>query len=170
MRNMNIYALAFVLALAAAPAFAEPSGYDCQKIADKLTTACDELDGRLDQADTAFDLLLSTPLVTAEDYAALNGDLDDIKEGLKELDIFTETLSGAVEKLEKRDPRPDDLQDLQDLKTAADKRTAEIRPARRTPTPKPRKRKSRNSSSSRRAPGQWATRKRNSPPYSIFRP
>ena len=100
-------------------AFAAPSGIDVQEIKGRLESTCEELDNRLDWADSAYRQLMSTQAITAEAYAGYHNGLAETGEEIKNLAEYQKNLSEAVEKLEKSEPRPDDMRELLELNAYA---------------------------------------------------
>ncbi len=118
--------ICFLISLFPAAAFAAPSGYNPQEIKDKLKLTSEELDSRLDLTDSAYDQLMSTPVITDDAYADCHNGLAETGGEIKALVEFRKNLSDLVEKLEKDSPKPDDMQELRDLKAYAGERTEAI--------------------------------------------
>ncbi|MCX5785428.1 MAG: hypothetical protein NTX59_07050 [Elusimicrobia bacterium] len=124
MKKLFIY---IFLALFPASAFAEPSGIDSQEIKGKLKLTFEELYSRLDLTDSAYRQLVSTPVITADAYADYNNSLAKTGGEIKKLAEYQKKLSETVEELEKGEPKPDDMQELLDLKAYAAERTEAIK-------------------------------------------
>ena len=124
MKKIFIY---ICLALSPASAFAAPSGIDSREITGKLDLTCGELDGRLDLADAQYRQLISTPAISAEAYADYRAALVETGGEIRAFSEYRRDISEMVEKLEKGEPRPDDIQELLELKAYADEKAEALK-------------------------------------------
>jgi len=115
------------LALFPASAFAAPSGIDSREITEKLDLTCEELEGRLDLADSRYRRLISTPVVSADAYADYRAALVETGGGIRAFSEYRKDISEMVEELEKGEPRPDDMQELLELKAYADEKAEALK-------------------------------------------
>ena len=120
-----IFAYIYLLLLPAS-IFAASSGIDTQEIKGKLDLTCEELSGRLDISDAGYRQLMSMPVITADAYADYHNGLAETSAGIKDLAEYQKNLSEMVEKLEKSEPRPDDMAELLDLKAYAAEKTEAV--------------------------------------------